>query len=113
MTDGRKRAHGARPSPRTDAIAVALDYRPGDDRTPKVVASGRGAVAETILALAFANDVKVREDGDLAELLTAVEVGDDIPLEAFLAVAEVLAYVYRANRQDPESLDFARLRDAP
>ena len=67
---------------------------------PKVVASGKGAFAEALLAIAFAQGVRVREDADLAQLLSLVEVGDDIPVEAFLAVAEVLAYVYRAN-SDP------------
>jgi flagellar biosynthesis protein len=93
--------------PRTDAIAVALEYRPGEDGAPRVAASGRGALAETILALAFANGVKVREDADLAQLLSAVEVGEDIPIDAFLAVAEVLAYVYRANRREVGPLEFA------
>jgi flagellar biosynthesis protein len=100
MAEGEDDGQPQDPGPR-DAIAVALDYRPGEDAAPKVVASGRGALAENILALAFANGVKVREDADLAELLSVVEVGEDIPVEAFLAVAEVLAYVYRANRQDP------------
>jgi flagellar biosynthesis protein len=101
------------PGPRTDAVAVALEYRPGDHAAPTVVASGRGALAENILALAFANGVRVREDADLAELLSAVDVGEDIPVEAFLAVAEVLAYVYRANREDPGPLDFAAAGGRP
>jgi flagellar biosynthesis protein len=101
MAEGEDDGQPGVAGPRAEAIAVALDYRPGEDAAPKVVASGRGALAENILALAFANGVKVREDADLAELLSVVEVGEDIPVEAFLAVAEVLAYVYRANRQDP------------
>lgn len=84
-----------RPPRRT---AVAVTYEAGAGRAPKVVASGRGALADAILEIAFANGVKVREDADLAELLGAVELGHEIPLEAFAAVAEVLAYVYRANR---------------
>lgn len=107
MTGNGDGGQRAQPQSRTDAIAVALDYRPGGDRAPTVVASGRGALAESILALAFASGVKVREDADLAELLTAVDLGEDIPVEAFLAVAEVLAYVYRANRHDPGPFDFA------
>jgi len=66
-------------------------------RAPRVIAAGRGTVAEQILALAFANGVKVREDADLAELLSAVDLDSEIPLEAFTAVAEILSYVYRAN----------------
>jgi flagellar biosynthesis protein len=84
------------------AVAVAIHYKPEKpDDAPKVTASGRGKVAERILKLAFASGVKVREDADLAEVLAAVEVDSVIPLEAFMAVAEILAYVYRANRADP------------
>lgn len=79
-------------------LAVALRYRPetGED-APRVVASGKGAVAREILDLAFAAGVKVREDADLVEVLAAVDVDSVIPLEAFMAVAEILTYVYRAN----------------
>lgn len=95
---------GARPG---RAVAVALHYDPDRPDLPKVVASGRGSVAEQILQLAFANGVKVRTDPDLAEVLAAVEVDTVIPVEAFVAVAEILAYVYRANgrvlREGPEA----------
>ena len=79
-----------------EAIAVALVYDL-DASPPAVVASGRGSVAERIVDLAFANGVKVREDADLAEVLAAVDLEAAIPPEAFVAVAEILAYVYRAN----------------
>lgn len=77
--------------------AVALSYERGDDPAPMVVASGKGAVAEQILQLAFANGIKVREDAELVEILSLVDVDSPIPLEAFAAVAEILAHVYRAN----------------
>ena len=79
------------------SIAVALQYDEQNTDRPTVVATGRGHVAEQILALAFANGVKVRQDADLAELLRVVDVGDDIPVEAFYAVAEILHYLYKAN----------------
>ncbi|OAN50228.1 flagellar protein FhlB [Paramagnetospirillum marisnigri] len=78
-------------------VAVALQHDPDRPDLPTVTASGRGAVAEQILNLAFAHGVKVRTDPDLAEVLAAVEVDTVIPVEAFVAVAEILAYVYRAN----------------
>lgn len=78
-------------------IAVALHYDRRSPALPRVVASGTGAVAEQILNAAFAAGVKVREDADLAEILAAVEVDSEIPLEALAAVAEILSYVYRAN----------------
>jgi flagellar biosynthesis protein len=80
------------------AVAVALRYNRAEADAPRVVASGRGAIAERILALAFEHGIKVREDADLAELLAAVEIGNQIPIAAFAAVAEILVYIYRANR---------------
>ena len=80
-------------------VAVALHYNHGEDKVPRVVASGRGAVAERILELAFAHGVKVREDADHAEILAAVEIGEQVPLAAFAAVAEILFYIYRANER--------------
>lgn len=88
-----------RPSPERTPIAVALQYDRQNDKAPHVVASGRGALAERILDLAFAHGIKVREDADLAEILAAVEIGQQIPLAAFAAVAEILFYIYRANER--------------
>ena len=91
-------------------VAVALEVQ--DGRTPaKITASGRGLLAEQILQVAFANGVKVREDADLVQILSAVGVDSNIPTEAFAAVAEVLSYVYRANGQVPPP-DFAELGSA-
>jgi flagellar biosynthesis protein len=78
--------------------AVALSYRPDQgDEAPRVVASGKGELARRILDLAFAAGVKVREDADLVEILAAVDVDSQVPLEALMAVAEILTYVYIAN----------------
>lgn len=80
-------------------VAVALQYDPDQADAPRVTASGKGALAEQILNLAFATGVKVRTDPDLAQVLAAVEVDTVIPIEAFTAVAEILAYVYRVNNR--------------
>lgn len=79
------------------AKAAAIEYERGSDNAPKVTASGRGAIAEQILAIAFERGVKVREDAELAEILSLLEVDSPIPVEAFTAVAEILAYVYKVN----------------
>lgn len=79
--------------------AVALSVGEKDDPTPRIAAAGRGKIAEQILQLAFANGVKVREDAALAEMLTKIELDSPIPSEAFLAVAEIMSYVYKANNQ--------------
>lgn len=89
--------------------AVAVKDRTAERKVPQVVAAGRGNIAEKILQLAFDNDIKVREDAALAEMLAAVELESPIPSEAFMAIAEILYYVYRANGE-PNPFD-AVLRD--
>ena len=87
-------------APQSLPVAVALkDSSTGD--TPNIVATGRGHVAEQILELAFANGVKVREDADLVQVLAALDVESEVPLEALAAVTEILNYVYMANRNQP------------
>jgi flagellar biosynthesis protein len=88
------------PNPTSDLPrAVALRYarRSGPapaGGAPEVVARGRGALAERILELAREHGVPVREDRDLVLLLSACEVGEEIPIEVWGAVAELLAWVY-------------------
>jgi len=79
--------------------AVAVKDQPEEGKAPKITAAGRGKIAEKILQLAFENDIKVREDSDLAEMLAKIEIESPIPSEAFMAVAEILSYVYKANGQ--------------
>lgn len=67
------------------------------ETAPRIIAKGRGTVADQILELAFATGVKVREDANLAEILEAIEIDTEVPLHALAAVAEILNYVYRAN----------------
>ena len=80
------------------AIAIALEHRPGAPDAPRVIASGRGFTADQILDIAFARGIKVREDADLAEMLAAVGIGEEIPFAAFSAVAEILSYIYRVTQ---------------
>jgi flagellar biosynthesis protein len=84
-------------------VAIALQHEMSWPGAPRVVATGWGETARKILETAFANNVKVREDPDLARILAAVELDSEIPLEAFTAVAEILAYVYKANGKLPPS----------
>jgi flagellar biosynthesis protein len=84
-------------------LAVAL--REGPAGAPRVVAKGRGKLAEQILAIAFDRGVKVRNDADLAEILAAIEVDSEVPLQALAAVAEILTYVYRASAPPPAAGD--------
>ena len=92
---------------RLTAVAIQEGSEKGD--LPIISAAGRGKIAEQILALAYENDIKVRSDADLAEILAKIELESPIPSEAFMAVAEVLSYVYRANGE-PNPFD-AVLKD--
>jgi len=89
-----------------DSVAVALQSDPDNpDAIPRVVATGRGEFAEIILDIAFSNGIKVRRDADLAEILAAVDLDSEIPVEAIIAVAEILRYVYKANQSGPQIRD--------
>ena len=80
------------------AAAVAIQGETGKPDSPaKIIASGRGKLAEQIMELAFAKGIKVREDADLANLLVQLDLDTPIPSEAIVAVAEILARVYEAN----------------
>lgn len=88
-------ARDALPSPITKAVAI--EYERGVDEAPRVTASGKGLIAEQILAIAFDRGIKVRQDAELVDILSLIEIDSPIPLEAFAAVAEILAFVYQAN----------------
>lgn len=83
---------------KTRQLAVAVRDAKSESGRPRVVAKGHGKLAEQILNIAFDRGVKVRSDADLAEILAAVDVDCEIPLEALAAVSEILTYVYRATR---------------
>lgn len=72
--------------------AVALEYEPGD-KAPKVIASGRGYLAEKIIETAKEADVPVHEDAKLARSLSILDIGEYIPPELYSIVAEVLVFV--------------------
>ena len=77
--------------------AVALAYEPGD-RAPKILATGKGEVAERIIEKAKENDVPFYQDNKLAETLSRLQIGDAIPPELYDVVAEILVFVDDMNR---------------
>lgn len=72
--------------------AIALSYDPSDD-APKVVASGRGILAEKIIEKAQEFDVPIHKDDKLADTLSRLEIGEMIPPELYEVVAEILIFV--------------------
>lgn len=84
-------------SGRMVAVAIQGDDGKNGHAPTKIIAAGRGKLAEQILEMAHDKGIKVREDANLAELLAQLELDTPIPSEAIVAVAEILAKVYEAN----------------
>ena len=81
--------------------AVALRYNRQEDHAPKVAAKGRGYLAEKILELARAHNIPVREDKNLVQILSRLDLNQEVPPEVYRAVAEILAFIYRLSKQRP------------
>lgn len=81
--------------------AAAVKYEHGRDNAPKIIAKGRGKVAEKIVEIAQAHGIPVREDADLVEFLSALDLYREIPPELYKAVAEILVFIYGLRGKDP------------
>ncbi|MFB9273642.1 EscU/YscU/HrcU family type III secretion system export apparatus switch protein [Cohnella cellulosilytica] len=79
--------------------AVALKYEPEKGSAPIVVAKGQGAIAEEIMKRAQENGVPLQEDSSLVEVLSKLDLNQEIPPELYKLVAEVLSFVYRSDRR--------------
>lgn len=85
-------------------VAVALTYGKNQKGAPKVVAKGRGMIAQAIIERARQNGVYVHESEDLVGLLMKVELDQEIPPQLYLAVAELLAWLYRLEHADAPAI---------
>jgi flagellar biosynthesis protein len=77
--------------------AVALSYEPNED-APKVIASGRGYLAEKIIKKAKEAEIPIHKDEKLAQNLSKLEIGEAIPPELYEVIAEILIFVDKADR---------------
>ena len=77
--------------------AAALKYQPKSDNAPKVIAKGKGKVAERIIEIAKEHNIYIHNDPDLIEVLYQLDLNEDIPSELYVVVAELLAFVYSLN----------------
>ena len=82
------------PNPPSPQLAVAMAYRTGQP-APQVVAKGRGLIAETIIERAKESGVYVHESPELVALLMQVDLDQHIPPELYVAVAELVAWLYQ------------------
>jgi flagellar biosynthesis protein len=84
-------------NPKRAKSAVSLRYDSRASNAPKVTAKGKGQVAENIIALAHEHNIPVQQDPDLIEVLSQVDVDQEIPPAVYQVVAELLAFVYQMN----------------
>ncbi|MDQ0227623.1 EscU/YscU/HrcU family type III secretion system export apparatus switch protein [Metabacillus niabensis] len=78
--------------------AIALKYEPTKEEAPRVIAKGKGHFAEDILEAAKKNNVHIQEDPALIELLSTLEIHQQIPEELYEAVAEIFAFIYKLDK---------------
>jgi flagellar biosynthesis protein len=91
-----------------DKVAVALQYEPGKDAAPRLTAKGRGDVADKIVELAEAAGVHVEHNKPLANALSRIDFGQQIPKELYRAVAEVIGFVLKKSGQMQKVEESAR-----
>jgi flagellar biosynthesis protein len=79
--------------------AVALKYEPGAGSAPVIVAKGQGHLADIIMEKAAEHGVPVQEDPSLVEVLSKLDIDQEIPPELYALVAEILSFVYRSDHR--------------
>ncbi|WP_020615308.1 EscU/YscU/HrcU family type III secretion system export apparatus switch protein [Paenibacillus daejeonensis] len=86
--------------------AVALKYDPEQQASPVLVAKGRGLLADKIVAKASEHGVPIQEDASLVEVLSQLDIEQEIPPELYTLVAEVLSFIYRSDQKAGDWDDF-------
>ena len=79
--------------------AVALQYQPSRDAAPVVTAKGQGLVAEKIIALAEKENIPIKDDPDLVQVLSQVDLDEQIPPAVYQVVAEIFSFIYHLNNK--------------
>jgi len=79
--------------------AAAIGYNPDRDAAPRLLARGKGELADRIIALAREHNIPIKEDGDLIAVLAQLDLNREIPPELYRTIAELLVWVYRVNRK--------------
>jgi flagellar biosynthesis protein len=78
--------------------AVALKYDPSQSDAPKVAAKGQGLLADKILEMAKENGIPIQEDPALVEVLSKLDIDQQIPPELYNLVAEILTFIYHSDK---------------
>ena len=82
--------------------AAALQYDQLINNAPKIVAKGEGSVAQNIIKIAQDNDLPIKKDEDLIELLSKLDIDKEIPTDMYKAVAEIFSFIYGITNKNKE-----------
>ncbi|HAJ27378.1 MAG TPA: flagellar biosynthesis protein FlhB [Syntrophus sp. (in: bacteria)] len=88
--------------PGKQILAAALQYDQDKDKAPKITAKGKGLIAEKIIELARENGIPIQQDPGLVQILCKLDIDEEIPVELYRAIAELLAFVYSMNERSKE-----------
>ncbi len=83
--------------------AVALKYDGKIDNAPKVTASGKGETAKNIIKIAQENEIPIKKDEDLVELLSKIDIDKEIPDNTYKAIAEIFTFIYKMSGKIPNN----------
>ncbi len=80
--------------------AAALRYDTSKENAPRVLAKGEGEVANNIIKIAQLNNLPIKEDADLVELLSKIDIDKEVPAALYKAVAEVFSFIYKSTKKE-------------
>ncbi len=78
--------------------AVALGYKQKVDAAPRVLATGKGSIAEKILEIAAQENIPIHQDEELADILGMLETNSLIPIDVYAAIAKILGHIYQYKK---------------
>jgi len=88
--------------PEKQLLAAAIQYEQDKDRAPRITAKGKGLIAEKIIELARESGIPIQQDPGLVQILCKLDIDEEIPVELYRAIAELLAFVYSINERRRE-----------
>lgn len=91
--------------------AIALEYDIDTDSAPKVTAKGKGEIAKNIIKIAQDNDIPIKKDEDLVELLGAIDIEKEIPPSMYKAVSEIFAFIYDLTNLERQKKETHKTND--
>lgn len=83
--------------------AVALKYDDETNQAPIVTASGKRETANNIIKIATQNDIPIKKDEDLVNMLSQIELNQEIPIELYKTVSEIFSFIYGITKEDKNS----------